>query len=235
MIKKYYLCIIFILLLSFNINSLAAQQDKKPIEIFQPTEKPFGKSYEDHVIDFWTSMLSITSLQNPLNDESGKKCSYDRNISNSSVFYLPVNLGGSTAKTCEMPQGMGIFIPIISVTASDGETQSASISDLHKIAKNDQDHVSSLSLKIDDNEFEMKDLQKFRIHTKEFQVTYPADALFGAREGLSNVVADGYYVITKPLAPGNYTIQSKGSIVCLTPDCIEPTFASENRFDLIVK
>ena len=36
-------------------------------------------------------------------------------------------------------------------------------------------------------------------------VNFPSNSIFGATEGKSKAVADGYYVVTK-LAPGNYTI-----------------------------
>ena len=87
----------------------------------------------------------------------------------------------------------------------------ATIDDLHKIARNDQDHVTSLYLKVNNTEFNNQDLRGYRTHTKEFPVVFPNDALFGASAGPSMVVADGYYVLTKPLLVGNYTINMKSS------------------------
>ena len=41
--------------------------------------------------------------------------------------------------------------------------------------------------------------------------------------------------MTPPLTEGNYTINYKGSLVCLTPDCLEPTFVGEGTLKLIVE
>jgi len=224
----------FISFLSFSINSSWAQQ-KDSLDIFPPDSKPFGLSYEDHVINFWKLMLSIPIEQNPMEDETGRICTYGQNTSRSSVFYLTANAGGASVKTCKIPSGLGIFIPIITVTASDQENPGATIEKLHEIAKKDQDSVTSLYLKINSNEFKYEDLLGYRIPTKEFQVIYPNNALDGAKPGPSTVVADGHYVITKPLTPGNYNIQFKASIVCLGVDCVEPIFATENTFNLIVE
>jgi hypothetical protein len=45
--------------------------------------------------------------------------------------------------------------------------------------------------------------RKYRIPT-DFEATFPKYALFGATEGISKAVADGYYVITEPLKKGTY-------------------------------
>ena len=59
--------------------------------------------------------------------------------------------------------------------------------------------------------------------------------VFGATEGISKAVADGYYVITEPLENGNYTILSNSSLICPEMDCIQPNFAQDIKDRLIVK
>jgi hypothetical protein len=229
--------VLFILsatLLFFGMNSGMAQQSTAP-NIAPPGSRPYGLSYEDHVTNFWKLMLSLPIENNPLEDETGEICTYGQNTSNSSIFYLTANAGGVSEKTCRIPSGLGLFIPVITVTASDEENPGATLDELRQIAKNDQDHVTSLYLTINGTEFEFEDLKGFRTHTNEFEVIYPKNALDGATPGPATVVADGFYVITEPLAPGNYNIQFKGSIVCLAVDCIEPTFATDNKFNLIVE
>src|SRR6266508_2868801 len=97
-----------------------------------------------------------------------------------SVFYLIGNSGGKTIKTCKIPAGLGLLIPIIVVEASQAETPGATIEDLNRIAKNDQDHVTSLSLRINGTEYKYEDLLKYRTHTKDFDVIFPDNAEFGA-------------------------------------------------------
>jgi len=90
---------------------------------------------------------------------------------------------------------------------SDKEVPNASVEELHKSAKKDQDSVNSLYLKIGNKEYQYEDLLKYRTHTDDFEVVFPDNGLFGVIEGgLSKVVADGFYIITEPLVKGSYPI-----------------------------
>lgn len=223
-----------IFLLSFLMTSISAENINS-ITLFPPENKPFGLSYEQHVINYNKFILSIPVDKNPSTDEKGENCAYKQNINNSSIFYLTGGSGGEYTRICHMNSGLGLFIPIIEVEASTAEVPGATIERLHQIAKKDQDNVNSLYLKINDKEYEYDDLKKYRTHTKDFEVTFPDDALFGVEPGLSKVVADGHYVITNPLSPGNYVIKFGGSLVCFGVDCIEPMFATMTTYNLIVK
>jgi hypothetical protein len=83
--------------------------------------------------------------------------------------------------------------------ASDKESPGASVEQLSKSAKKDQDSVTSLYLKIDDKVYNLQDLSKYRTHTGTFDVTFPDNAIFEASKGNAKSVADGYYVICIPL------------------------------------
>lgn len=183
-------------------------------------------------------MLSILQSQNPMEDktgETGERCTFGQEKLNSSVFYLPGSTGGPSVLTCKIKAGQGIFIPIITVEASQAEAPKATIEELHKIAKEDQDSVTSLYLKLNDREFSEEELRNFRTHTKEFEVMFPEGAFFGASAGTSVAVADGYYVKTEPLSPGNYALCIKGGLGCLNPECTEPSYAGDLKYNLVVQ
>ena len=63
---------------------------------------------------------------------------------------------------------------------SDKEAPNASVEDLHRLTKKDQDSVTSLYLKINDKEYSRQDLSKYRTHTGVIEVTFPKNAVFGA-------------------------------------------------------
>jgi hypothetical protein len=153
--------------LSFFTTSSFAQVTGS-VDIFPIDSNPFGLSYEEHVKKYWKSILSLPIDQNPIEDKTGEKCTFGQETSESPVFYLAGNTGGFSSITCKIRAGLGVFIPIITVEASQAEVPKATIDDLHKIAKNDQDGVTSLYLKINDKEFKDEDLRKYRTHTKEF-------------------------------------------------------------------
>ena len=207
------------------------------ISIFPPPpdSKPYGLSYEKHVENFWDWLISQPSDENPSNDPTGQNCANGQENTNSSVFYLVGGGGGKFDKTCKVPAGKAIFIPVMSVEVSDKEVPNASVDELHKLAKKDQDSVTSLSLKIGDKEYSFEDLKKYRIHTGDFEVVFPENAIFGATAGPSKAAADGYYVITEKLPRGNYTINYKGSLICPGTECLAPNFAEDVKFTLVVE
>ena len=131
---------------------------------------------------------------NPYEDKTGEKCNNGQANSNSSVFYLSGNGGQKDERTCHVPSGKGVLIPVMVVEVSDKEIPNRPIEDLHKIAKKDQDSVTSLYLKIDDKEYKIENLTKYRTPTDVFEVVFPKNAIFGASEGISKAVADGYYI-----------------------------------------
>jgi hypothetical protein len=220
--------------LLFGVNSVYSQNEND-LSIYDKSTKPYGLSYEDHVINYNKFLLSLPIDTNPGTDETGERCKMGQDLENSSIFYLTGGSGGNTERTCIIPSGMGLFIPMIEVEASTGEVPFATVDELHEIAKTDQDSVKSLVLRINSTEYPYDELKKFRTHTQVFDVNFPENALYGANPGPAKVVADGHYVITSPVSPGMYKIQFGGSLVCLEQDCLEPTFVTNTVYNLIVK
>ena len=68
----------------------------------------------------------------------------------SPVFYLAFNNGGFSQRTCKVPAGKALFIPVMMVEESDKESANASIQGLSTSATTDQNSVNSLYLKIGD-------------------------------------------------------------------------------------
>jgi hypothetical protein len=71
----------------------------------------------------------------------------------------------------------------MSVVVTDKEVPNASIEDLNSLAKKDQDSVTSLALSIGDKDYTFEDLKKYRVHTKDFEVAFPENGIFGATSG----------------------------------------------------
>src|ERR687898_88753 len=222
-----------VLLFSLVVSSV---EGSTSVNIFPLGSTPYGLPYPKHIENFWKWILSIPAKDNPSNDPTGEKCATGQSNTNSSVFYLSGSGGGKANTVCEVPSGKGLLIPVMTVEWSDKESPGATIEELHKAAKKDQDSVNSLYLKIGDKEYQYKYLLKYRTHTDNFEVVFPDNGLFGVIEdGPSKVVADGFYIITEPLAKGNYTIYVKSSLICLDPDCVEPNFAVDNTYNIIAK
>jgi hypothetical protein len=205
-----------------------------PVNIYPPGSNPYGISYKDNIKNFWIHVISIPSDQGPINDKTGEKCAVGQENS-SPVFYLFGSGGGKTERTCTIPHGKGVLIPVMVVEVSGKEVPNVPVEDLHKIATKYQDSVTSMYLKIDDKEYDFNYLKKFRTHTDPFDVVFPENAIFGVTSGKSKTVADGYYIMTDVLPKGKHEIHYKSSLLCPGVDCLEPNFVQDVKYTLIVK
>lgn len=227
--------IMFILVLGIIQFTILTTNASNSLNIYPPGGKPYGLSYPEHIKNWWTWVFEAPAKDSPLNDPTGEKCSVGQ-PNNSSVFYLINNNGGSSDRTCKVPAGKGLLIPVMQVAISEAEYPGASDKELAESAKKDQDSVNSLYLKIDDKEYKMENLTKYRTNTEPFTVTIPEKAVYGIeRPGPSKAVADGYYIITEPLATGNHTIHFKSSLICSEPDCADPNFVQDIKYNIIAE
>jgi hypothetical protein len=224
------------ILILFSVKLSTIIADSNSVNIFPPESKPYGLTYVEHIKNFWKWSLGIPATESPVNDPTGEKCANRQSNTNSSVFYLSMNTGGISERTCKVPVGKGLFIPVMQVEWSDKEAPGASIEDLQKSAKKDQDSVNSLYLKIGNKEYKYEDLIKYRTQTDAFEVVFPDNGIFGVIEGgVSKAVADGFYILTEPLTKGNYSVHFKSSLICLDPGCAEPNFAQDIKYNIIAE
>jgi hypothetical protein len=234
--SSYFVIVSFLFMLLLFSGTLSPVLGSNSVNIFPPGSKPYGLTFAEHQKNFWKWILEIPANESPVNDPTGEKCANGQSNTNSSIFYLSMNNGGISERTCKVPVGKGLLIPVMQVEWSDKEAPGASVEELHKSAKKDQDSVNSLYLKIGDKKYKYKDLIKFRTQTDVFEVVFPDKGIFGVIEGgISKVVADGFYIITEPLIKGNYSIHFKSSLICPDPGCAEPNFAQDIKYNIVVE
>jgi hypothetical protein len=231
----YIAIVISALCISSSI-SVAAAASSNSIDFFTPDSKPYGLTFQEHVKNFWKWVISLPKDKSPWNDPTGANCAIGQSGTNSSVFYLGSNGGGTSYRTCKVPAGKGLFIPVSPMEVSDKESPNSSIDQLTQIAKQDQDSVNSLNLKIGDKVYNYQELLKYRIHTFSLDVVFPdSNAIFGVMHGgPSKAAADGFYIITKPLPKGTYTIQYE-SAICKGVGCLQTNFAQNIVYTVIAQ
>lgn len=206
------------------------------VNILPPGGKPYGLDYPTHIENFWKWSLALPAKENPADDPTGAKCAIGQSNTNSSVFYLAFNNGGISERTCEVPAGKGLLIPVMPVEISDKEMPGGTPEELKLAAKTDQDSVNSLYLMIGDKVYNFEDLRAYRMNTDIFEVDYADNGIFGIIEGgPSKVAADGYYILTEPFPKGNHTVHYKSSLSCLDPGCAEPNFAQDIKYNIIAE
>lgn len=175
-------------------------------------------SDEKTIKDFWTWQISIPCIpegEHPMDDQKGDNWSKGQSMEQP-IVYLSGAGGKNIRRTCTIPAGKRILIPVMTMVATEKEYPGWSVAELAEIAEWDQNNVKTLSLTIDGTKYAFDDLKKFRMRTGDFEAKFPKDGIFGVADGGScKAVADGYYLLIEPLTPGTHKIHFEGTIPCL--------------------
>lgn len=176
--------------------------------VFPLDSKPYGLSYEDWTIKFWQWILSIPSDKNPITDQTGEHCGQNQNVS-SQMFFLSFSSGGGATRTCTIPYGTAILVPVNVVECSFLEFKVKTEEELHTCAREDESSNPLAFLSVDGKE--IKDVLKYRVHSRAFDLNIADKSLFGV-SGQTRAVSDGYWIILEPLPIGKHDIHFKASL-----------------------
>jgi hypothetical protein len=176
--------------------------------VFALDSKPYGSTYEDWTIKFWQWLLPIPADKNPMTDTTGERCRENQN-SSSPIFFLVFLGGGSAVRTCDVPVGKAILVPVNVVECSFAEMNVKTEEELRRCAEEDESSNPGLFLSVDRKQF--KDLETYRVHSRAFDTNIPENPIFG-KPGPTRAVSDGYWVILEPLTPGKHDIHFKASL-----------------------
>ncbi len=81
----------------------------------------------------------------------------------------------------------------------------------------------------------LETLEGYRVQSSLFDLVIPSDTGFGQGPvGTTRAVADGYYVILEPLAPGKHTFQFSANAVD-NPTIGTYSFAFDLKYNIEVK
>lgn len=198
--------------------------------IFPREATPFGKSYEEWAALWWQWAISVPKDVNPM---LGGPCDVDQP---DDVFFLAGTMGGASTRSCTIPVGTPIFFPILNsvcnscpeLSDEDYSCETAMSDDfLHYAANYYMDNGDrALTLEIDG--VPVDGLDEYRAHSATFNADAPAawdDRVIPAcsgpiRENPCGVpvgsprasVADGHWVMLRPLPPGEHQIHFTGNV-----------------------
>jgi hypothetical protein len=174
--------------------------------VFSIDSSPYGITYEDWTIRYWQWIIPKPVDINPMTDETGEYCNVDQG--SLPVFFLATGGGGKKERICTVPADKAILVAPSVVECSFAELPAASTEEeLHVCAEEDQSSNPILFASVDGRE--ISDLQKYRVHSRAFDVVFPENALWGAAQGPTRAVSDGYWLILEPLTPGEHEIHIK--------------------------
>jgi hypothetical protein len=167
-----------------------------------------GQSQAQWTATWWQTMVSIPSGQNPVTDKDG---SFASGGDFGEVFMLAGTTGGSVNRTITVRDDQYLFVPLINLLVSDIDGRLTE-TDLRDTLEFELFFVNALYAELDgaavsDNLFG----QRIDSPPGLFDITPPADNIFGFAPGTYEAVAGGYWVMLGPLSVGTHTLEFGGS------------------------
>lgn len=199
------------LVLTFN---LAIAGNPNP-GVIPPDANPAGKSYGEWAAAWWQWALGTPFDQSPLLDDNGEFCHVGQG---GSVWFLAGTFAGTVERTCTLPAGKMLFFPVLNNAwfqfCTDPPLSEDCIQNnyecLRELIRLPED--VELSCEIDGAPLTQlsayhTESPSFGLNTTEGSVA----AVFGFPVCFNApAVDDGYYLMLRPLTPGQHTIHFVG-------------------------
>ena len=157
----------------------------------------------------WQWFFSLPQDVNPYFDATGEICGYGQS---GSVFFLS-GAEGSVERSCVIPQGVHVFVPLIGSECSTVEPPpffGRDEAELRRCASEAVDHAESavdmsvMAMAVDGER--IADLASYRAVTPLFRLWLPQENLLGSEQTVAESVADGYQVMLSPLSLGEHEV-----------------------------
>ena len=179
----------------------------------------YGFGYPDWSSKWWQWALEIPQDKNPIADVDGRNCAVNQNLS-SPVWFLAGTGGGPVTRECTIPNGVALFFPILTKECSYAEDSTLKTpEDLRNCAKDEKAHI--LRASIDGKQ--LNNLENYRVESPLFNFTFPENNLFGAPVGQTQGLSDGWFLMLKPLEPGQHIVEFQGQ----TAESATPTLPGD--------
>lgn len=187
--------------------------------VFPPSATPYGKTYGEWGDEWWKWLFAIPASDNPALDETGAKAGVAQS---GPVWFLAGTFGDSADRACTVPADKAVLFGILNSLfwiPADSET----VAGIRAIAKQDMDHATELEVTVDGVELQGLGNYRFQSLSSFFFTTADLFTFFGMNEqpgwedGIPHeATSDGYWIMLKPLAPGEHTLKTRGKKVIPT-------------------
>jgi hypothetical protein len=168
----------------------------------------------------WISGININSTGvNPFTDTGQAGCDIGLQDDNTLLFlvgsFKDPATGDFPEHECGIPSGTSILFPIVNVICDtlEGPPFFGANETAQRICANNlTDTYDNLTVNIDG--IELKNLEQYRIDSPAggFSLTAVANNTVGIPAGNGTGVQDGFWILLKPLKPGEHTITFSGSL-----------------------
>jgi hypothetical protein len=174
--------------------------------------EPEGQAMDAWSADWWQWVLENPVSDAAIFDDTGADCANHQDTSGP-AFFLAGTFGGSAERTCTIPLGQAVLIPIVNLAIDNGgvpEEEWAADADLEAAATAFQASVSGITLSVDDEDVDAASITAVAPYA--FAYTVPATdniyQLFGNDwVGTADPsYSTGYYVMMEPPAAGEHEL-----------------------------
>lgn len=203
-------------LLSGSAHPASIVPDASPAAlVVRPHGTVAGKTLGQWSAKWWQLMLSIPSSQNPLMDTTGANAGIGES---GPVFFLGGTtpaINGPVVRNISIPTGKFLFFPLINVENNEigdvpPETPAQLYADIAPIiAASGQLSATVDGVTIPDLATHLETSSSLK-KPKVFSFTVPADNILGASAQSSTAVSEGYWLMVRPLKPGQHVIHFGG-------------------------
>lgn len=212
--KTFASVALFALAACLSQNLALAEGDEGNPRVLPPNSHPHGKTYSQWSAAWWQWAVSVPADVNPVVDETGAFASQGQS---GSVWFLAgvFNSTGTAERTVTIPPGKALFFPIVNfVWISTVPTDPTTADTIRPLVEPAVDAATDLACEIDG--VAIKNLGQYRTESPLFNVTVPANNIFGLDPGTYGPSMDeGYYLMLAPLNAGQHTIHFHGSLPTL--------------------
>ena|SRR2546426_9674929 len=217
------------IVISLASNFPLSRGNDSGVFVFPRNSNPYGITLEELSEDWWQWAASMSISDHPLNDPTGEKCAMNQK---GSIWFLGGTFGGDAERTCKLPAGKAIFLPVINGICTNELDHPKDEKELHDCIVNYIDKVTDAKASVDSQQISnMK--EDFRVLSRAFNMTVARDGLYGMSSVTTLTQAVGYYLLLKPFSPGQHTIEISGALV--NPGDTSYNFATKVTYHLIVQ
>ena len=196
--------------------------------VFSKDSAPYGIPYGEWLAKWWQWSFSIPSAQHPRDAYTPEKCALNQKDPN--VWFLADQLGGQEERTCTIPAGKAIFVPLL-VGECDYSSPDVKSDEALRRCAMAGDEYGVIEATLDG--MKLKSLEQYRIQSGFFNITIPENNIYDEPAGAYRAFADGFFVFLEPLPAGKHDVHLKVSV--LNPVNQQFNYNADWIYHLIIK
>lgn len=195
--------------------------------LYSKDSSPFGIPYSDWVHRWWQWNQGIPAAEHPRDNFTERTCQSNQN---GPVWFLPDILTGKEERSCTIPSGKGILVPLLTGECHNDVPPIMSDEALIKCSS-EGDEFGVLTAILDGKE--IQNLDQYRTKTGFYNITVVEGNIFDLPAGTFKGHADGFFVFLEPPAPGKHDLTLRTSVV--NPTTPSYNYAAESIYHLTIK